>query len=136
MGVGIVVGGSEYPIGTGSFFGAFFSTVCVRLESERWGARFPVVMNRLYNGHLDASEAEGALHELDLIHHELEAFPPSDLVWDFRDRSARPPWGDRISPHITSLANYFVTSDGKDLFDVLRAALREAATQKKAARIE
>ena len=136
MAVGIVVGGREYPIGSGSFFGAFFSTVCVRLESERWGARFPVVMNRLYSGHLAAGEAEAALSELDLIQQGLEAFPPSDLVWDFRDRSARPPWGDRISPDITSLGNYFVTSDGKDLFEVLRAALHQAATENQPARIE
>jgi hypothetical protein len=93
-------------------------------------------MTRLYKGQVDAGEAEAALREVDLIQHGLEAFPPSDVVWDFRDRSARPPWGDRISPHITSLANYFVTSDGKDLFDVLRTALREAVTKKKAARIE
>jgi hypothetical protein len=93
-------------------------------------------MTRLYNGNLDAGEAEAALHEVDLIQRGLEAFPPSEIVWDFRDRSARPPWGDRIASHITSLANYFVTSDGKDLFDVLRTALREAATKKMAARIE
>jgi hypothetical protein len=27
--------------------------------------------------------------------------------------------GDDVSPHVTSLATYFVTSDGKDLFAVL-----------------
>ena len=48
------------------------------------------------------------------------------MVWDFEERSARPAWGDGISPQIKSLADYFVTSDGRNLIDVLSAALAEA----------
>jgi 2,3-bisphosphoglycerate-dependent phosphoglycerate mutase len=48
-------------------------------------------------------------------------------VWDVEDRSKRPPWGDDISPDITSLANYFVTDDGRDLFEVFDEAVGYAA---------
>ena len=51
-------------------------------------------------------------------------------MWDFENRKARPPWGDGISPHIVSLGNYFVTSDGKDLFEVLANTFAEAAMAK------
>jgi hypothetical protein len=43
-----------------------------------------------------------------------------------RTRPSAPPWGDDIGEEITSLAHYFVTSDGRDLFEVLFAALAEA----------
>jgi hypothetical protein len=57
------------------------------------------------------------------------------VVWDIEDRSRRPPWGDDIAPEITSLADYFVTNDGKDLFEVLFAALDDAARTNQGARI-
>lgn len=52
-----------------------------------------------------------------------------ELVWDFENPSKRPPWWANISKHIRSLAEYFWTSDGQDLFDVLiDAAERSAAS--------
>jgi hypothetical protein len=136
MGLGLSIGNRTYPIGTGSFFNAFFSTICVRLEGDRWGSRFPVVMKHMYAGRLEPSDADAALLELDLIQAGLQAFAPKEIVWDFRDRSAHPPWGDRIAPTITSLGNYFVTSDGKDLIDVLRTAIEEARRTHRPAIIE
>jgi 2,3-bisphosphoglycerate-dependent phosphoglycerate mutase len=49
------------------------------------------------------------------------------VVWDFEQRNVRPPWGDNISPTITSLADYFVTSDGRDLLAVIEEALLTGA---------
>jgi hypothetical protein len=116
-------------------------------------------MKHLYAGRLEPSDADAALLELDLIQVGLQAFAPREIVWDFDDqraersearrcrepvasglpvvdRSAHPPWGDRIAPTITSLANYFVTSDGKDLFEVLRTAIEEARRTNRPAIIE
>ncbi len=39
-----------YTIGTADFLHASFSTVCGRLENEKWGSRFPHLMNELYQG--------------------------------------------------------------------------------------
>jgi hypothetical protein len=44
------------------------------------------------------------------------------VVWNHEDRGAKAPWGDRIAPHIKTLADYFVTSDGQNLLDVLETA--------------
>lgn len=126
MGVGIEVGDSYREIGLGSFLHCFFSTVSASLEPGGWGSRFPLLLNRMYQGQLPAMEIRKARIELDTIRRELADFPPSAVVWDIEDRSQRPPWGDSIAPEITSLAHYFVTSDGNDLIEVLLSALDEA----------
>jgi 2,3-bisphosphoglycerate-dependent phosphoglycerate mutase len=120
------VGKKSFEIGAASFLKSWFSSIDVRLERENWGSRFPAIMRELYGGRLRSSRVQSAANELELITQEFALHPPSDVVWDFENRSAQPPWGTAISAHITSLANYFVTSDGKDLHEVLRAAFAEA----------
>jgi 2,3-bisphosphoglycerate-dependent phosphoglycerate mutase len=136
MGIGIEVGDSYREIGSGDFLHCFFSTVSATLEPAGWGSRFPNLMNRLYQGELPAADSRKARSELEAIRRELVVYPPSAVVWDIEDRSQRPLWGDSIAPEITSLANYFVTSEGKDLFDVLFAALDEAARSGQSAVIQ
>lgn len=57
------------------------------------------------------------------------------MIWDIDDRDAQPPWGDNISPEITNLSNYFVTSDGRDLFEAVVEILTHARAQGLAVRI-
>lgn len=123
MAVALKVDSVATELGTGSFVHAFFSTASARLENGVWGGRFPVLMNELYQGSLAKGHAQAALDELATIRRELAAFPPSDVVWDVEDRTARPPWGDNIAPTITSLANYFVTSTGRDMFQAIEEML-------------
>jgi 2,3-bisphosphoglycerate-dependent phosphoglycerate mutase len=135
-GVDLHVAGRSFELGSDSFVYCFFSTVGANLETAGWGSRFPVVMNKLYEGDVSAAELPQLRLELTTIHEELRKFPPSKIVWDFEDRERRPPWGDNISTHITDLSNYFVTSDGKDLFEVLLRAVAEAERVKSAIKIE
>ena len=135
MSVGIRVGSIVDEIGTADFLHAFFSTLSVRLEPDGWGSRFPALLNRLYQGRLEAADAAAALKELDQAKAELIHFPPTAVVWDVENKSAKPPWGDNISSHITSLANYFVSSTGRDLFDLLGEALQAADDSGTPARI-
>ena len=51
------VGNISYEIGTASFLYSFFSTVAYRLEKGRWGSRFPIIMNELYQGQLSFEKA-------------------------------------------------------------------------------
>jgi hypothetical protein len=55
------------------------------------------------------------------------------VVWDIGGRSKRPPWGDDVAPEVTGLAKYFVTGDGRDLSDVLPAAVDDAGATGQAA---
>ncbi|MDF7776849.1 Imm70 family immunity protein [Sphingomonas sp. AOB5] len=133
MGVGIRVGSITDEIGTGDFLHAFFSTVSGRLERD-WGERFPSLMT-LYRGSLPADRAAAALTELAEIRSELAAFPPDQLIWDIEDLTKLPPWGSDISPDITDLSNYFVTSAGRDLIDVMREALEASRAEHRTAEI-
>jgi 2,3-bisphosphoglycerate-dependent phosphoglycerate mutase len=77
------------------------------------------VLNELYQDKLRKALAAGALSELRQIRNELSAISPSRVIWDIEDLSKRPAWGNSISREITSLADYFVTSAGGDMFEAL-----------------
>ncbi|MEV8240352.1 Imm70 family immunity protein [Microbacterium testaceum] len=47
----------------------------------------------------------------------------ADLVWGIDKPDAGPPWGSDIADTITSLGDYFVTADGRQLVAVMDAAL-------------
>ena len=126
MAVGIKVGNIIDEIGTSDFFHAFFSTVSANLESKGWGTRFPNVLGELYQGHVDTKLVKSAISELNKIQSELAELKPDKLVWDIENPNKQPPWGTDISPEITSLSNYFITSTGRDLILILMEALEDA----------
>jgi 2,3-bisphosphoglycerate-dependent phosphoglycerate mutase len=131
MGVGIKVGQIIDEIGSASFLHSFFSTISAHCETEGWGSRFPTLMNRLYQGGVSPQEAVVALTELREAKAVLSQLPPSLVVWDIEDRSLKPPWGADISDEITDLGNYFVSSTGRDVFELLDKSLRAAVEGKK-----
>lgn len=126
MTVGVKVDYLWFPIGTGDFFHAFFSTICVNLEEKNWGKKFPIIMNDLYKGSLSKRRLNLAKLEILLIESELSRISPDKVVWDVEDLSKLPPWGNDISEDITNLAEYFVTTNGKNLISVLKDAIEQA----------
>lgn len=126
MAVGFTVDFFYYSIGSADFLHSFFSTVAVNLEGGKWGSRFPVLMNELYQGKLPVEKADIAFEELNIIREELKKFSPDKVVWDIDDLSKQPPWGKNISKDITDLSNYFVTSDGEDFISVIFKALNDS----------
>ena len=123
MAVGFQVKYFWYSVGNGDFLHAFFSTIAYNLENSSWGSKFPCIMNELYQGEIPPEKAKKALSELKKIKKGLRKFSADKVVWDIEDLSQRPPWGDDISTDITNLSNYFVTSEGEDLIEVLKLAL-------------
>ena len=136
MSVGIHVGTSVFELGAASFFNSFFSTVCNVLEHGQWGTRFPTTMRVLYSGTVPAEALPSLADELAAIRLELAGFPPSAVVWNIDDSSEQPPWGNQIAPTITTLAEYWVTSRGRDIFSELVAAIDLATANHKALAIE
>lgn len=126
MAVGFKVDFFWYQIGSGDFLHSFFSTVAYNLEKGKWGSRFPVIMNELYQGKIDNKKIDKAIKEVKIIKKELRKYSPDKVVWDIDDLSKQPPWGDNISKDITNLSNYFVTSDGEDFITIFMNALQEA----------
>lgn len=107
---------------------SLLSTVAVRLEGGEWGARFPLIMIKLYRGRLDGLDADAALLELRQIRAGLARLEPDMVIWDFNDLARQPPWGDAVAPRIISIANYHTTNTGQclldDMFDCVRALQR------------
>lgn len=126
MAVGFSVGFYWFQIGTGDFLHSFFSTVAFNLENKKWGSRFPIIMNKLYQGKLEVEVVDKAIEELKVIQEELKAYGPGKVIWDIEDLSKQPPWGNEISKDITDLSNYFVTSDGEDFLSIFFRALVKA----------
>lgn len=119
MAVGFRVGGIVDEVGSPDFLHAFFSTISFHLEPNGWGTQYPELMNGLYYGKLGHESAGKVINDVAEIREQLKAFPPSSVVWDIERPNAKPPWGDSICTDISDLSNYFVTSTGRDLFEVL-----------------
>jgi 2,3-bisphosphoglycerate-dependent phosphoglycerate mutase len=117
--IGFCVGNIIDEIGASAFVYAFFSTISRHLEPNGWGTKYPELMNELYRGRLHSQHAQKVLNDVREIRNALKTFPPSAVVWDYEKPDASPPWGDEISDEITDLSNYFVTSTGRDVIDVL-----------------
>ena len=129
MAIGIHSKTKAFDIGSGAFLGSFFDTIEIRLTQGALGNKFPTILGELYRGSMAFSQLDMAREELMQIQLLLKQFKPSEIIWDKYDRSKRPPWGDNISPAITDLSNYFVTSEGKDLFAVLFEAIAYAQNE-------
>ncbi|MGM0338882.1 immunity 70 family protein [Enterococcus sp. AZ007] len=125
MTIGLKVDYLWFSIGTGDFLFSFFSNVCAHLEKMKWGDQYPIVMNELYEGILPKEHLELAQKELAEIQMKFAEVPPEKIIWDIEDLDRRPPWGNEISNEITNLSEYFVTDDGKNLFEVLEVAINE-----------
>jgi 2,3-bisphosphoglycerate-dependent phosphoglycerate mutase len=131
MTIGIRVGSIVDEIGAPSFVHAFFSTISAHCEPNGWGSRFPHLITELYQGHLSSANANSALEELKSAKIQLSALSPSKVVWDIEDCLAKPPWGTNIAATITNLGNYFVSSTGRNVFELFEEALAAAASDKK-----
>ena len=124
------VGDRFFEIGSPDFLFSFFSTIAYRLENKKWGSIYYNIMKRLYSGKLDYHYSSKALKELISISSELKRFTPNQIVWDYSIPDKSPPWGENISSDITDLSNYFITSDGYDLIEVMIIVLKESIIYK------
>ena len=124
MNIVTIDGKRRITVGTPSFLFSFYSTIVCNVPDY---AQYKSCMTFLHEGKISADACGCAASDLEKIHLELEKIPPKHVVWDMNDRSKLPPWKDNISSHITSLGNYFVTADGKDLIDELISVLEYAA---------
>ena len=123
MAVGLFIDPVFYKIGSGSFLNSFFSTIYVKLENNNWGSKYPLIMNDLYNGCVNKNNIDEFKEEISRLRLELKQLHPDQIVWNFEDLSEIPPWGSEVSSEITSMENYFVTSEGYNLIDVIEKSI-------------
>ena len=136
MSVYLVADLHGYEIGTATFFGSFFDTIDVRLTKGLFGKKYPITLDEFQTGTLRYENLDKAEVELRDIKKRLGKLKPSKVVWNKHDLIKQPPWGDDISEDITSMANYYVTSNGKDLFEIIFKAIHKAKELKCDLKIE
>ncbi len=102
----------------------------IQINSSVWLAAVSTVVNclgkrikfmpkaKLFIETFDCKPEDGYIiaREINLIRDELSGFSPDKAIADINNKKEKLPWGDNISPVITSCANLFTTDDGKDLF--------------------
>jgi 2,3-bisphosphoglycerate-dependent phosphoglycerate mutase len=131
MTVGFEVDILWYEVGTEDFLNSFFSTVKYHLCTNLVSDKYPHLLNDLYHGKVKYEDALATIKEVEAIRLSLKDFKPKEVIWDIEDLSKSPPWGDAISEDIKDLSNYFITSDGEDLFDsLINDALRNSYEEK------
>jgi len=106
-------------IGPGGLLHSLFSTIAYHLESGNWGSKYPVIMNNLYNGKLEAKNAKEAFIEVRAIKEQLELLSPDKVIWNIEDLSEKAPWGSEIGDHIKNVAMFYITKNGLNLVDEL-----------------
>ena len=136
MAVGFKVSFYWYQVGTGDFLHSFFSTIAYNLEDGKWGTKYPFLMRELYGGILKEKHLNNVKDELEKIANELKKISVDKAIWDIDDLSKPMPWGNNISPDITDLSNYFITSDGDDLITIIHHAIDKAVELKSDITIE
>lgn len=130
MAIGFKIDFLWYQVGNADLLHAFFSTISYNLEDNKWGSKYPILMNEFYQGRLKWENSTEAIKELKVIEKELEKIGPEYIVWDIEDISINPPWKKNISTDITNLANYFVSSDGRLLINLIFMALNDSISEK------
>ncbi|MBI3138214.1 MAG: hypothetical protein HYZ15_06490 [Sphingobacteriales bacterium] len=118
--VGLKIENDFYLIGTAEFLISFFDNIHYHLErNKHWGERYPLLLNSLYtNGKLCVSDIDKAVEELLEIKDKFKAIKAHEAIWDINDLK-------KVALETTSqvkansnLAEYFITPDGINIFDI------------------
>jgi hypothetical protein len=120
------VGAWGMPLGTQRSVNALGATIAYRLEPQADAQRFPALLTELWRGRLAPSRADAALVELDIVQRELAALPAEKAVWSVSDLRKQSDAGESVNRGARSLAEYFVTPEGRPLLDALREAVQRA----------
>lgn len=134
MSIGIEVGYTWYQIGRGDYFDSFFSTIAYYLENKKWGSQYPTIMKKLYTGVLQPIDAHLAIDELTDIQKKLGDLTKEQhpIIWDARNLTLKTPeWAINTNNEVTTLQNYYIINDGRDLIGILLTALQKSKDNKK-----
>ena len=115
-----------FELGYPSIMKALFNSIAHHLEGREWGSKYPVIMNELYYEGIEVEHLEQGLKEIKEIQEKLKDYAPDQIVWNYEDITISPPWGNRISDNITSLSNYFMSTDGNESIDTIIYAIELA----------
>jgi 2,3-bisphosphoglycerate-dependent phosphoglycerate mutase len=119
--VDLYVRNTMLTVGEDYFLHSFFSTIAYQLEREGWGLRFPALMKELYVGRLPRERVPQAREEVKQIRKELCRLPPDARIYAYEKPDMPTPWP--VPPGAKTLADCFLSSNGKNVLDLLERAL-------------
>lgn len=105
---------------------ALFATISYRLEPDGWASRFPMLLDRLHEGRLDATSADQALAELDLVSAELRRLPVDRVVWSMHDLKKRDDAGEPVRRGAANAFEYFVAQDGRPILTCIAEMVQKS----------
>ena len=100
-------------IGDSDIWFSVYSTAVIRLENKK--NEIPLAIRFLKTAQCDHSIALDTARQFNLLRDEFSKIPPQKAIYNLDNISMKPPWNDNISPVVTSCANLYTTTDGKDL---------------------
>ena len=100
-------------IGGADIWNSLKSTVETRLGSLK--SDISKAVNFLNTGKCNAKNGLETARQFNIIRDEFAKLSVEEIVYDANDPEMEVPWKNNISPTITSCANFYTTSDGKDL---------------------
>ena len=100
-------------VGSQDIWNSVYSTIVYHLLNAE--VKYKNAMSIFTKGKVSSDNALVAAREMNMIRDELSQVAPNKVIYDINNLNVKPPWGDNISPVITSCMNYFTTADGKDL---------------------
>ena len=116
-------------IGDRSCWYSVYSTAVIRLsEDDKDFLQF--AMDFLNTGACVADDAQITARQLELIRRRFEKIVTTDAVYDLNNLELKVPIDTFVSQSATSCANFYITADGKDLFDELINLLKYADKHK------
>lgn len=108
-------------IGSFDIWNSLYSTVITRLAYMK--SEIGLAISFLENGTCSPNDCIETARELNLIRDSLSQFPPTEVVYDYKNPLKKAPWLNNINPIITSCGNLYTTADGKDLIFELNTIL-------------
>lgn len=102
-------------VGPESILHAFFSTLTMLLEPDGVGTKFPKLMNGLYQGRLQESDAKQALIEVQRVIEYFKNTSVDRLIWDLDDSTKVPPIDYDSMCDKSSLYSYFRSLSGRNI---------------------
>jgi hypothetical protein len=100
-------------VGGADIWKAVYSTIFSCVGKKR--KKYPQVFSFFETGKCEGKDGYETARQFNLIRDELSQFSPEKAIYDIDNPKLAAPWKGRISPVITSCANFFTTADGRDL---------------------
>ena len=108
-----------FDVGSSDIWKSLFSTIYTNLSPKK--ASISLALQILHDERCPSAHALETARQFNLIRDMLSQFSPDHLVYDCDHPKKLPPWAEKISPVVTSCANFYTTADGEDLlYEIVR----------------